>query len=56
MTYDYDDVRARQEERIGRSLAAYGLPRRVRDCPLERLVKWIAARRRATFDSAPLAR
>ena len=57
MTFDYGHVRALHEDRVARSLAAYGALRpRDRGCPLERLVRWIAARRRAGFDRPALAR
>ncbi|MBD0339290.1 MAG: hypothetical protein ICV67_08405 [Thermoleophilia bacterium] len=57
MTFDYEHVRARHEDRVARSLAAFGaLHPRARGCPLERLVKWTATRRRAGLDPALLAR
>jgi hypothetical protein len=56
MTIDYEQARARHRERVARSLAADGVPRQARGCPLERLVRWIAARRRGGVSPAVLAR
>ena len=52
----HDVAHALVEERLARSLEAYGA-RRLRSpgCPLERLARRIAARRRLPLDAAPLA-
>jgi hypothetical protein len=54
----HDITRMLVEERIARSLEAYGARRlRTAGCPLERLARWIAARRRrSVLDPASLAR
>jgi hypothetical protein len=54
----HDIARMLVEERIARSLEAYGARRlRPAGCPLERLARRIAARRRrSVLDPAPLAR
>ena len=58
MEIDYEYLRRRGAERIARSLAAFGARRAhaATACPLERLVSWIASRRRAKLDPAALAR
>lgn len=54
---DFEYVHGRHEERIARSLRAYGAGGPApRHCPLERLARWIVSRRRAKLDPALLAR
>ena len=58
MELDYQYLRGHRAERTARSLAASGARRAhaATGCPLERLVRWIASRRRAKLNPAALAR